>query len=245
MKSWAEFRNWHRRRSDGMKLFWRYGLFLTLVVFVVFLSPLWAAKNLSPEGTPTRAIQDLDKLLDQYVIGPRTSQEVQFNAELKKKVLYGTFDIRRLCRLALADHWQDIASADQEKFVSLMTQLLEKKAIFSKEQGGGKGTKANYFVVYKGDKYLSEDKNQAMVMSYVNIPSEALKIGLNYKMIKEAEGSWRIYDVIVDDASLLDNYRYQFDAIIRKDGFPDLMRRMEVKLKDLIKDHERRVGTSP
>ena len=44
---------------------------------------------------------------------------------------------------------------------------------------------------------------------------------------------WRIYDVIVDDASLLDNYRYQFDAIIRKGGYADLIRRMESKLKSL------------
>ena len=42
-----------------------------------------------------------------------------------------------------------------------------------------------------------------------------------------------IFDIIVDGASLLDNYRYQFDRIIGKEGYPNLVRRMETKLKDL------------
>ena len=100
------------------------------------------------------------------------------------------------------------------------------------------------------------DKGKSLVQTWVNIPSENLKISLNYKMhqVDIAElvildpivgvalpvpagtpttREWRIYDVIVDDASLLDNYRYQFDAIIRKGGYADLIRRMESKLKTL------------
>jgi ABC-type transporter MlaC component len=44
---------------------------------------------------------------------------------------------------------------------------------------------------------------------------------------------WKIFDVIVDDASLLSNYRFQFDRIIQKGGFEDLIKRMEVKLVDI------------
>ncbi len=54
---------------------------------------------------------------------------------------------------------------------------------------------------------------------------------------------WKIYDVIVDDASLLDNYRYQFDSIIRKGGYADLIRRMESKLKS-IKEEESQPATA-
>ena len=66
----------------------------------------------------------------------------------------------------------------------------------------------------------------------VHIPSEALKIELNYKL-KKIDGGWKIYDVVVDGASLLDNYKYQFDKIIAKDGYSTLIHRMESKLKDL------------
>ena len=56
-------------------------------------------------------------------------------------------------------------------------------------------------------------------------------MGLDYKLKKAS--IWKIYDVIVDGASLLDNYKYQFDSIIKKSGYPDLVRRMRSKLNEM------------
>ena len=41
---------------------------------------------------------------------------------------------------------------------------------------------------------------------------------------------WRIEDIITEGSSLVKNYRQQFTRIIKKDGFPELMRRMKAKL---------------
>jgi phospholipid transport system substrate-binding protein len=186
-----------------------------------------------PEGTPSRAIQDLDDMLDSYNVDPQTPAEKQYNVDLKRAILHGTFDIRELCRLALDKHWAERTVQEQDYFVNIMIQLLEKKAIFSKEQGQKKKqTKSVYQVTYDGDKYIDQDKTNSLAMSTVHIPSEDLNIGLNYKLKKE-NGSWKIYDIVVDGASLLDNYKYQFDKIIEKEGYPNLVHRMEVKLKDL------------
>lgn len=190
-----------------------------------------------PEGTPTRAIQDLDDMLDSYIVDPKTPEEKQYNERLKKAVIKGTFDVRELCRLALDKHWGETKAGEQDHFVDLMTRLLQKKAIFSKEQGQKKKkSKTSYQVNYTGHKLIgsdqSKDQSNALAMSSVNIPSQALKIDLNYKLRKTDKG-WSIYDVIVDGASLLDNYKYQFDKIIDKEGYPNLVHRMESKLKDL------------
>src|SRR3989338_3231624 len=108
-----------------------------LLIFILsFVFSLQAApvKKIAPEGAPTRAIQDLDSMLDTYLLNPKTPKEKEQNAELKKKVLSGTFDIEELCRLALDKHWDDLSRSRRNDFVDLMTQLLEKKAIFSKER---------------------------------------------------------------------------------------------------------------
>ncbi len=191
-----------------------------------------------PEGTPSRAIQDLDDMLDSYVIDPQTPEQNQYNADLKKNVIQGTFDIRELCRLALAKHWDERTPQEQDYFVDLMIRLLEKKAIFSKEQGQKKRrSKTVYQVAYEGHKFTNPENTTSLAMSTVNVPSEALKIELNYKLKKmgdtSAGGGWKIYDVIVDGASLLDNYKYQFDKIIAKEGYANLIQRMESKLKDI------------
>ncbi len=190
-------------------------------------------KNYATEGSPTRAIQELDDMLDSYILRPKTDEERRFNADLKKKVLHGTFDIRELCRLALDKHWEELSGREQDHFVDLMTRLLEKKAIFSKEQGSSKGSKTAYFVTYEGERFLNPEKSTAVTLTFVRIPSENLRIGLNYRLVR-ADSLWRIYDVVVDDASLVENYKYQFDKIIREHGYEDLTRRMESKLKEML-----------
>src|SRR6185295_7343537 len=146
-----------------------------------FVIPPTAKKQAKyfPEGTPSRAIQDLDDMLDSYYIDPQTPEQKKYNEDLKGAVIKGTFDIRELCRLALDKHWAERTPQEQDAFVDLMIRLLEKKAIFSKEQGQKKEekkkTKTVYQVTYEGDKTLVPDQT-AMAMSLVHIPSEAMKI---------------------------------------------------------------------
>ncbi len=200
----------------------------------VFRPPAKKQDHYFSEGTPSRAIQDLDDHLDSYVLNAKTPEEKQYNLDLKRALVHGTFDMHELCRLALDKHWKEIGPAQQDSFVDLMTRLLEKKAVFSKEQGQKTQgpSKSLYSIVYEGDVYLGSDKTLALSKSTVHIPSESLKIEIQYKLKKMAEG-WRIYDVVVDGASLLNNYKYQFDKIIAKEGYPTLVHRMESKLKDL------------
>lgn len=195
-----------------------------------------AVKSLKGEpGSPMEAIQKLDTLLNSYIINAKDEKDLQYNQELKKKIVNGTFDVRELCRLALDKHWQTRSEKERVAFVDLMTRLLERKAIFSKEQNlgadGSKG-KGKYAVVYTESRFLDPRKTKALVLSYIDIPSEALKVELDYKL-KQAGTEWKIYDVIVDGASLLNNYRYQFDKIISTDGYDDLLRRMQSKLAEL------------
>ncbi len=188
-----------------------------------------------PEGSPTRAIQDLDDMLDSYIVDPQTPEQKQYNKDLKRVVLHGTFDVRELCMLSLADHWKIRTTEEQDYFVNLMKKLLERKAIFSKEQGvkkSKKKTKELYKVTYEGDSFLNSDKTQALTRSSLFVPSENLRIGLHYKL-KKVDAGWKIFDIIVDGASLLDNYKYQFDKIIQKEGYPGLISRMETKLKEI------------
>ncbi len=241
----------------------RYAVSTLLIVVMALVMTLICGVSIAktyPEGTPTRAIQDLDKLLDSYVVSPKTPEDKAHNRLLKKRALDGTFDIRTLAKISMAKNWESLSVKERDHFVDVLSQLLERKAVFAKEQGGGnKNQGAQYGVTYEGHASLgSADK--ALVKSWVRIPSENLKISLNYKlneldrpktpprdpimgfrlpippdwpMVK----GWKIYDVIVDDASLLDNYRYQFDSIIRKGGYADLLRRMESKLASM-KDKE-------
>jgi len=184
----------------------------------------------APQGTPTREIQDIEVKMDAYKTGAdATAEEKANNVKIKREILTGTFDLRELCKLALDKHWNELSAGEQSNFVALMTDLLETKAIFSKEQTKARG-KA-YTVQYLGDTYMN-DRTRAKTRTKVVVPKENVKVDIEYKLKKDTSG-WKIYDVVVDDASLVDNYRYQFDSIISKNGYAELVRRMQNKLKEM------------
>lgn len=181
--------------------------------------------------TPLESIKDLDLKIESYKTGSQlTDLELEANRKLKQDIIRGTFDIYELCKLALDAHWSAISEKEQNNFSALMTSLLEKKAILSKEQvkGGGKP----YKIVYKSEEYLDPQKKQASVLTKLFVPSEKIDLDIRYKLIQQGKG-WKIYDVIVDDASLVENYKFQFDTIIKKYGYPELVSRMQKKLKEM------------
>lgn len=180
---------------------------------------------------PLDSIKELDRKVESYKTGPNvTPGDLEANKKLKQEIIRGTFDIYELCKLALDVHWNEISADQQTSFSNLMTSLLEKKAILSKEQV--KGTAKPYRIVYKEEKFLNAEKSQAVVMTKLFVPSEKIDLNINYKLITSSRG-WQIFDVIVDDASLVENYKFQFDTIIRKYGFQELTTRMEKKLKEM------------
>lgn len=181
--------------------------------------------------TPTAAIKDLDKKLNDYRTGDNlTLAEKEHNRALKNDILHTIFDVRELSRIALGRHWNALSPKEQDDFVNLMIDLLMERGILSKEQGKQKA-KSNsvYNVSYRGDKYLDPRKTRALSRTSVYIKSEGVNASLDYKLMSEGN-QWKIYDVIVDGASLMENYKYQFDSIITKNGYPDLVARMQRKL---------------
>ncbi len=215
-----------------------------LAVFALALilssSALAQGKKLFAEGTPTRAIQDLDNKLDDFKTKEKgkslSKEDEEFNRNLKREIIHGTFDIRELARLSLGKHWEPLTEAQRDEFVTILTDLLEVRALFSKEQSAAKSKSGGkYYVIYRGDKPIAEGKS--FVQTKVTVPSENITININYRLKKKGS-EWMIYDIIVDESSLVDNYKYQFNSIITKSGYADLVNRMNKKLTELKADRD-------
>ncbi|MDP2600535.1 MAG: ABC transporter substrate-binding protein [Deltaproteobacteria bacterium] len=211
----------------------RWNKFICLVVFAVGLSAAAAVAvhPSMPVQTPIESIKELDRQADSYRVGKNlTAADRAYNQQLKQKILRGTFDLRELARLALDKYWNQRTPKEQNEFVELLTNLLEERSVFSKERAAEKGGRS-YSIHYQGQKYLNKDKTLALARSVIRLKKRNIKIELDYKLKKEGN-EWKIYDVIMDEASLVDNYRYSFGNIIKKQGYPELVRRMQNKLKE-------------
>ncbi len=182
----------------------------------------------APAGSPTKVIMDIEEKMKSYKTQkPLTAADLDFNSKLKRDIIQSGFDLRELCKRSLDKHWATISAEQQNSFVDIMSKILEKKALFTNEQSRVKGKK--YTVNYLGDTMSSA--NTMAVTKIRIITVDDAQIDLQYRF-RKLGSAWKIYDVVVDEASLVDNYRYQFNNIITKHGFGELMNRMNKKLQE-------------
>ena len=84
---------------------------------------------------------------------------------------------------------------------------------------------------YSGEKiqYVAEtnDGNQAIVRTRI-VSKQGIETPVDYRMLLQ-DGRWRAYDVTIEGVSLVANYRAQFNSIIQRSGYAELVARLKAK----------------
>jgi phospholipid transport system substrate-binding protein len=142
-----------------------------------------------------------------------------------RKVATEIFDVEETARRALGRHWQARTPAEREEFVQLFADLLERTYIARIDQYGGERIK------YVGE---SIDGANATVRARV-VTREGTEIPVDARMLRKGE-RWLMFDVAIENVSLISNYRAQFDAIIRKSSYGDLVQRLKSKQHEFLKE---------
>lgn len=199
----------------------------SIALFTVVLLVAGATAAAAQDGPGTRAVrkanQDISELLRKKV-EPGSQAEKKLAAQVTSSVR-DFLDIEALGRRAMRDHWDTLSAGQQEKFMTLLRQLIEKNYI--------KGLRANldYQVKYTGERKKGED---IVVSTEVKTERRGrpYTVTIEY-VLRDQGGTLRAFDVITDSVGLVTNYRAQFNKIIGKYGFDGLIARMEKKAKAL------------
>jgi phospholipid transport system substrate-binding protein len=176
-----------------------------------------AIVKLASAGEPTEAIRDA---INQGIEVLKTAkldnqkQRAQVIDQLRQ-IVYPLFDFNEMAMRSLGANWRKLNPQQQKEFVSTFTALLEK-------------TYADQIDVYNGQQvvYAGEtvDGNYAQVDSRI-IDKDRRTYTVVYKVHK-VDGKWRIYDVVAENISIVNNYRSQFNRVIAKSSFEELLRTM-------------------
>ena len=131
-------------------------------------------------------------------------------------------DYKVLAEAALVDHWAERTDAEREEFTMLLSKLV--RASYRKNLKKTLG----YDVTYKGtDKGKDGDVVHTVAKSTSNAREEPLSI--DYVVRNETAGQ-RIVDVVTEGSSMVGNYRSSFNRIMKKSGFPEVLKRMRKKI---------------
>jgi len=184
-----------------------------------FLSFYLSIPCLLRAGTSTEQLRStVDRVLA-IVNDPSLKSEArreERRAQLRQ-VIYPRFDFAEMAKRSLGPHWQRRTPEEQREFVKIFTGLLEQSYVDTIES-------------YNGEKivYTNEILEKSSAEVATKIVTKKEEFSLNYKL-HLVSGEWKVYDVVVENISLVNNYRSQFNRTITTASYADLIRRMKEK----------------
>ena len=193
-------------------------LVLLSLFFLFIFVPLglWGG-DLGPQAQLEVSIDRLlDVLRDENLKG---DDKQTLRRERIAEVVFLQFNMRQMAKFSLGRDWNDLNEAECSRFTQLFRDLLKESYVATID--GYADEKISYVKeIIKGSK--------AEVQTKVISPGRG-ETPLNYKL-QVKEGKWLVYDVIIENVSLVRNYRSQFGPIMKKEGFVGLVAQMEKKI---------------
>ena len=193
----------------------RHVIGLGIVMFLLSALPASA-------GAPLDTVQaNVNKVLDVLRDPGLKGESAKGTKKEKLEAIYEQmFDGVELSMRTMGGNWKKLNPAQQKEFTRLYRQILEKAYIdkilsYTDEK-----------IVFPKEIMLSN--NQAEVQTKVVTSSK--EIPIFYKVILKG-GTWKVYDVVVENVSLVQNYRSQFNSILAKNTPDQLLEILRKKVK--------------
>jgi phospholipid transport system substrate-binding protein len=137
------------------------------------------------------------------------------------KTVKPMFDFTEISKRAVANNWKEFTDTEKAQFADVFAQFLGNTYI-DKIQG----EYHNEQIVYIGQEFYKNIYAKVKTQ----IIRETIEIPVNYRMFKNAEGQWKIYDIIIEGVSLVKNYRSQFANILINKKPAQLIQQLSEKL---------------
>ncbi len=170
--------------------------------------------------TPKEQIQSAIEQVVTILKDPNLKSEAKKKERLERlrQVIFPKFDFTEMAKRSLGANWQRRTPEEQREFARLFTELIENSYI-------------NNLDSYNGEKVTVTGEKQDQGFAQVNtkiVANNGEQYSVEYKLY-QAGNDWKVYDVVIENISIVNNYRSQFTRVIARSSFEDLMRKMKDK----------------
>jgi len=136
-----------------------------------------------------------------------------------EKIIDPLFDFKEMAKRSLGLHWSTLTQEERQEFVPLFRDFLGK--VYLGRVNSYNGEQVLFIGETLGHDYAEVDTKV--------VDEKGNQLPVVY-MVKHHDGDWKIYDVLIDHVSLVDNYRSQFDRVIAGSSYRELVERMKQRL---------------
>lgn len=171
-----------------------YGLMVWMLFVFAGSAAAESAKD-QLQGTIDRVIEVLQTI--------QRPQDINKNKSALRELLLTRFDFPAMAQQSLGNRWSELKGNENE-FVSAFTDFVENA--YMSTLGSYRGEK----VLYDRDWV---DGDAAEVGTRI-VGGEGPPIKIGYKLHLK-DGQWLVYDAVIDDVSVVENYRSQFARILK------------------------------
>lgn len=185
-----------------------------IAVIVLLLCPgaIWGAVPSSPTEQVRTTIDGILQILQDGTLSRETRWE-RIGALIQSR-----FDFESMSQRVLSTNWKKATREERRQFVEFFSQYLEdtyrsKIEAYTDEQ-----------VRYVGEKIKGE---RAVVDT--TIVTDTAEIPVSYKL-KQTDGEWLGIDVVIENVSLVSNYRNTFAAIVKTEGMEGLLNDLQRRI---------------
>lgn len=187
--------------------------FLSLALVLGLNASLVRAGDTPPDVLARTTTQEVLLILkqDKDILKNNQSRVYQL---VEDKVL-PNFDFNRMTQLAVGKHWPSATAQQKQSLVNEFRNLLVRTYSRSLTEF------SNQTVEFK-PMTIRPDDTDVTVHTEIRQPG-AQPLPIDYSMYKTAFG-WKVYDVAIDNVSLVTNYRASFSSTVRQSGIDGLIK---------------------
>lgn len=199
------------------------GLLAAWLAALLYIGVAPAASALTPTETVQEAVgQVLDILRRDGLTREQRWNEIG-------RVINARFDFRSMSQSVLSTNWRAATAEEKRQFVEFFSQYLE-------------DTYRNKIEAYTDQRveYVAEQVRKDRAVVDTEIVTDQARIPVTYRL-KNNDGEWFAYDVVIEGVSLVSNYRNTFSAILKAEGMDGLLTDLEGR----IANYKARHGSLP
>jgi phospholipid transport system substrate-binding protein len=186
-----------------------------LALLVSYLTLPWTATAGAPTDQVRASVDNILAILKNPAL--KAESRKKDRRDQLRRAIFSRFDFSEMAKRSLGSEWRKLSPQQQEEFVRLFTDLLERAYLDQIE-------------AYNDEKfiYAKETVDQGYAEVQSKIVTAKAEYSLNYRLYLVGS-EWKVYDVVVENISLVNNYRAQFSRIIANQSYEELVRRMKDK----------------
>lgn len=199
----------------------KFGQLLVTLVLTLFTAAAFASVDLkrAPEAVITEVTQEV---LNEIKVHPELQKQnsTAIN-ELVDQHILPYVDFPRMTRMAVGPQWRNAAPEQKSEIQKLFRELLI--AVYS-----GALKEASDYSMQLGRNNINPDDRVVIVRTKLTA-SQREPIQLDYRLLKNNAGEWKVFDVNVGGVWLVENYRSQFASVISNSGLDGLITELRKK----------------